>query len=158
MSLCKIFVIGAIIISSALISCGGGGEAKKPETVPESSQKVEEQNPMNNKGIGPISSVVLDPKIDEKMAAAGSKIYQEKCTSCHKPTEKYIGPSPLGVLERRSPEWVMNMILNPEEMVKKDPIAKALIRQFASPMANQHLTEQEARNVLEYFRTLKESK
>ena len=51
--------------------------------------------------------------------------------------------------------WVMNMILAPDKMVKEDPIAKKLLQEFnGSPMANQNLTEDEARAVLEYFRTL----
>ena len=50
----------------------------------------------------------------------------------------------------------MNMILNPEQMVKEDPLAKELLIEFnGSPMANQGLTEEDARAVLEYFRTLK---
>jgi hypothetical protein len=49
----------------------------------------------------------------------------------------------------------MNMILNPEEMVNKDPIAKELLDRYLSPMADQNLTEEEARKVLEYFRTIK---
>lgn len=151
----KIFVIG-IILSLYLVSCGG--EEPKPDTsVPQvAKEEPKTVNFMDNKGIGPIKELKLDATIDEKMAAAGKQVYQEKCTSCHKEYEKYIGPAPLGILERRSPEWIMNMILNPEVMIQNDPIAKDLIRQFASPMANQHLTEQEARNVLEYFRTLKE--
>jgi hypothetical protein len=49
----------------------------------------------------------------------------------------------------------MNMILNPEEMIQKDPIAKKLlVESNLAPMANQHLTEAEARKILEYFRTL----
>jgi len=48
----------------------------------------------------------------------------------------------------------MNMILNPEEMIQKDPIAKQLlIDSNGAPMANQNLTEDEARSILEYFRT-----
>ena len=48
------------------------------------------------------------------------------------------------------------MILNPEEMVKNDPLAKDLLIEFnGSPMANQNLTQEEARAVLEYLRTLK---
>ena len=47
------------------------------------------------------------------------------------------------------------MILDPEGMVKNDPLAKKLLMEFnGSPMANQSLTEEETRNVLEYFRTL----
>ena len=45
--------------------------------------------------------------------------------------------------------------LNPEEMVNNDPIAKKLLVEFnGAPMANQNLTEDEARAVVEYFRTL----
>jgi cytochrome c len=80
-----------------------------------------------------------------------------KCMACHNPTKKFIGPTPLGVLDRRAPEWVMNMILDPEGMVKNDPVAKQLLIEYNGvPMANQSLTEEEARSILEYFRTLKE--
>ena len=30
----------------------------------------------------------------------------------------------------RTPEWIMNMILNPTEMVEKDPLAKELLVEF----------------------------
>jgi hypothetical protein len=41
-------------------------------------------------------------------------------------------------------------------MVEKNPIArKLLIAHNGSPMANQNLTEEQARAVVEYFRTLK---
>ena len=108
-----------------------------------------------NKGIGPVKSVTLEAAIDQTMADAGAQIYKSKCTSCHKPDRRFIGPAPKGIFERRTPEWIMNMILNPEVMVKEDPIAKQLLTDFnLSPMANQNLTEDEARKVLEYFRTL----
>ena len=89
------------------------------------------------------------------MAQKGKAIYEAKCTACHKAEKQFIGPAPKGILKRRTPEWIMNMILNPEGMVAEDPIAKQLLIKFnGSPMANQNLTEDEARKVLEYFRTL----
>jgi hypothetical protein len=49
----------------------------------------------------------------------------------------------------------MNMILNPEEMLQKDPLAKALFMEFNGQlMTDQQLTVDEARAILEYFRTL----
>ena len=48
----------------------------------------------------------------------------------------------------------MNMILNPEEMVEKDPVARELLTRYLAPMANQNLTREEARKILEFFRTL----
>ena len=111
---------------------------------------------LNNKGIGPIKSVTLEAEINSAMALKGEEVYKAKCTACYKIGKKFIGPPPNGIFERRSPEWIMNMILNPEEMVQKDPIAKQLLIEFnGSPMANQSLTEEEARSILEYFRTLK---
>lgn len=109
-----------------------------------------------NKGVGPVSSVTLNEPIDEEMVIQGENIFTNKCSACHKPNKKYIGPAMAGILDRRTPEWTMNMILNPMEMVQQDPIAKELLMEYnGTPMANQNLTEEEARAVLEYFRTLK---
>ena len=140
-----------------MTACGGGGQegGEAPAEAPQSMVKKAEADPMENTGIGPISELSLPEEIDQEMAAKGAEIYQLKCTACHKPDVKFIGPPPVGVFERRNPAWVMNMILNPEQMVKEDPIAKKLLMEFnGSPMANQNLTQEEARAVLEYFRTL----
>ena len=68
---------------------------------------------------------------------------------------KLIGPAMKGIYERRSPEWVMNMLLNPAEMLKKDPIAIALLKEYNNiMMLNQNLTNDEARSISEYLRTL----
>ena len=49
----------------------------------------------------------------------------------------------------------MNMLLNPTEMLEKDPIAKALLEEYNNMiMTNQNLSEQEAREIAEYLRTL----
>jgi cytochrome c len=145
-----------LLLLASVIGCGGdtstaaGGDKPKPK-----SMVADEPNPLENKGIGPVTSIELGATVDEALATQGKEVYNKMCTACHKPTEKFIGPAPVGILERRSPEWIMNMILNPEQMVKEDPIAKKLLMEFnGSPMANQNLTQDEARAVLEYFRTL----
>jgi mono/diheme cytochrome c family protein len=128
-------------------------ETKKAEPV--SSVKASERIDLTNKGIGPIKSISLSEEIDPALVAQGQEVYNKMCTACHKPNEKFIGPPPAGVLERRTPEWVMNMILNPEVMIVQDPLAKDLLMEFnGAPMANQNLTEDQARAILEYFRTL----
>jgi mono/diheme cytochrome c family protein len=165
----KSLKILAVLAVSLLISCGGKEDKKKEgfsydkketteqkvatktETGIPASQKID----LTNKGIGPIKSLTLASEIDQVMATHGADVYKKMCMACHRVDKKFIGPAPTGVLERRTPEWVMNMILNPEEMVQKDPLAKELLIEFnGSPMANQNLTEEEARAVLEYFRTL----
>ena len=145
------------IIILILCRCGGSPESTTTDDPPKSMVQEEtasSTDPMENKGIGPVSEITLGP-LDQTMVEEGQKIYQELCTACHKPTEKFIGPAALGIMGRRSPEWIMNMILNPEEMVRVDPIAKQLLVEYnMAPMANQNLTEEQARKVLEYFRTL----
>ena len=111
---------------------------------------------LSNKGVGPITAVTLDSEIEEAIAKKGEEVYNQMCLACHRVGKKFIGPAPNGILERRSPEWVMNMILNPEGMVKEDALARDLLQEFnGAPMANQGLTEEQARSVLEFFRTLK---
>lgn len=153
-----------------LVSCGGKEEKKNDgiqigqqpaptetpkEVATESTTKPSETIDLTNKGIGPIKNVELGETIDQAMAAKGAEIFKMNCTACHKADKKFIGPAPTGILERRTPEWVMNMIMNPEEMTKSDPLAHALLLEFnGSPMANQHMTEEQTRQILEYFRTL----
>lgn len=160
-----------ILFAAVLIGCGGKEEKKKeegpsfkkkPKTEKTTTTKKAEKVPasktidLTNKGIGPIKSVTLGAEVDQKMASHGADVFKKMCTACHRPDKKFIGPAPKNILERRAPEWVMNMILNPEEMTQKDPLAKALLIEFnGSPMANQGLSEEDARAVLEYFRTLK---
>ncbi|WP_339807997.1 cytochrome c [Olleya marilimosa] len=158
----------SILLITIFISCGGKEEKKKegfsyekkettektsapkPEVLP-ASKKID----LANKGIGPIKSVTLAPDVDQSMATHGEDVFKNMCTACHRTNKKFIGPPPTGILKRRTPEWIMNMILNPEQMVKEDPLAKELLMEFnGSPMANQGLSEKDARAVLEYFRTL----
>ncbi|MGB5437701.1 MAG: cytochrome c [Maribacter sp.] len=164
------FKSSVLLISLLMLSCGGKEEKKKEgfsvkqqkpatekavETPATSGEKASERIDLTSKGVGPIKSVTLNETIDDAMAVKGKEVYDQMCLACHRIGKKFIGPPPNGVLERRTPEWVMNMILNPEQMVKEDPLAKELLVEFnGSPMANQGLTEEQARAVLEYFRTL----
>jgi cytochrome c len=156
-----------LILSLAIVSCGGEEKKEEKEKVqlkkqtttkkvePATNTKASETIDLTNKGVGPIKSLALPAEIDQAMATRGKDVYDRMCTACHRADKKFIGPAPTGLLKRRSPEWIMNMILDPEGMVKNDPLAKALLIEFnGSPMANQNLTEDEARAVLEYFRTL----
>lgn len=150
-----------LIVLSVLffISCGGNDKKKDGSAADTNNQEVTDEpvsltDPMKNKGIGPVKNVTLSPDIDQDLAEEGKKIYDQMCSACHKPDKRFIGPAPKNILDRRTPEWVMNMILNPEVMVKEDPIAKELLAEYLSPMSNQNLTEEEARAILEYFRTL----
>lgn len=151
-----------------MISCGGEEKKKESTKVKIKSQTTEkkadtkkvttkpsETIDLVSKGVGPIKSLTLPAEIDQAMVTKGADIYKKMCTACHKPDKKFIGPAPKGIMARRTPEWIMNMILDPEGMIKNDDLAKKLLMEFnGAPMANQNLTEEDARAVLEYFRTL----
>lgn len=161
----KGLIIFTVLGLTLLMGCGDGEKKEASPYGKKTEQKVETKTvdatpasvrvDLTNKGIGPIKSVTLGAEIDTEMAALGEGVFNMNCTACHKADKKFIGPAPKGILERRTPEWVMNMILNPEEMTQKDPLANDLLVEFnGSPMANQNMTEEQTRQILEYFRTL----
>ena len=142
-----------------LSSCGGSdsdNETSNNGTDPDKEVPPVEavsNDPMDNKGVGQITSIDLGD-VDDALATEGKAQFDLNCTACHKIGKRYIGPDLMGITDRRSPEWIMNMILDPEKMVAEDPIAKGLLGEFVSPMANQNLTVDQSRAILEYFRTL----
>ena len=149
-----LLISGILSVTMMMISCGGNETSSKEKATKEEPKEATVSQALS-KGIGPVTSLTLAAEVNTEMAAKGDEIFKAKCSACDKIEKKFIGPSPKGVLERRSPEWIMNMILNPEEMVANDPTAKRLLMEFnGAPMANQNLSEEEARSVLEYFRTI----
>ncbi|CAN0576907.1 unnamed protein product [Ectocarpus sp. 12 AP-2014] len=152
-----------VALSALMVSCGEKKEEKKEGFEMNRAKKevkkeaVSEAVPvdMDNKGVGPFTSVSFDNEINTEMASAGEAKFQAICTACHMAEQRMIGPALKGVYDRRSPEWVMNMIINPDRMLKEDPIAKALLKEYNNAiMLNQNLSEEETRNVAEYLRTL----
>lgn len=154
----KIYSLIALALLLTAIGCKNGGNNQtqtQQESTTTANVEVENTDPLKNKGIGPVKEVHLDEQINENLANQGAQLFIDKCSACHKPDKKFIGPAPKDILKRRTPEWVMNMILNPENMIQQDPIAKQLLKEAnGAPMANQGLTQEQARAVLEYFRTL----
>ncbi len=108
----------------------------------------------NSFGVGPIQSKIELGPLDNALAQKGEIIFNEKCTACHKLEERYVGPPIKDVTKRRSPEWIMNMILEPIKMTQEDPIAKELLAQYLTQMTNQNISIEEARAILEYFRKI----
>ena len=147
----KLLLITLIILASSWVGCGGSDSQTADNSSANNTSiydEPEEVDPMENIGIGPVSEIFLSDEIEQDKAERGSVIFKAKCSACHKTDTKFIGPAPKGILERRTPEWTMNMILNPDEMVQKDPIARALLMEYSAPMANQSLSLEEARDIL----------
>lgn len=147
-----IFAALAVLFLSA---CGGG----EPEQESGNSEQTNEQGLTEfelEHGIGPVKEVVELGEFDPELAAQGKEVYEAKCTACHKPNERYIGPASDEILDRRSPAYIMNMIMNPDEMTKKHPEGIKMMQEFMAPMPYQNVTVEQARAIVEYFRTLDE--
>ncbi len=103
-------------------------------------------------GIGPVTAEVTLGAFDHELAEEGQELFATKCSACHKLGERYVGPALGDVLQRRTPTYVLNMMLNPQEMYEKHPVAKQLLAEYLSFMPNQGLTQEQARAVVEYLR------
>lgn len=140
-----------------LIACGEAGDAQLERNASKNNESVKsaaEGTATNDGlGVGPIKSVTLGD-LNKAMATEGETIFTNNCAACHKMDKRFVGPALAGVTERRKPEWIMNMIMNPEQMVKEDPVAKELLAEYLAPMANQNITEDQARKLVEYFRQI----
>jgi hypothetical protein len=137
-------------------TAGCGSEPKaapKTEPAPSTAQPAGDLSPFElEHGIGPVKEAVVLGPPDAGLAATGKTAFEGKCTACHKLGEKYVGPALGEVTTRRSPTFIMNMILNPMEMVERHPVGKALLAEHMTFMANQAVTVEEARAIVEYLR------
>lgn len=163
-------IVPTYLLTLILIGCGGKTEKKedgfsvnrkktteKVEETPAPTNEVpaSKRITLDNKGVGQIKDVTLEPEINQELVNTGSELFKTNCTACHKTDKRFIGPKMQGILERRSPEWVMNMILDPKLMTEEDQCAKDLLVEFnGAAMANQNLTVEQSRALVEFFRTL----
>lgn len=149
-----LFAISAFI-SFLAIRCSSDTQMKKPDNKMTSGNKdtVVISQGVNSKGIGRFKEIKLTHPLDEKMITSGEIIYNAKCFACHKLTnEKLVGPGWKGVTDRRAPEWIMNFITNTQVMLDKDLLAQSEMVTCVVRMPNQDLTDEQARQMLEFMR------
>ncbi len=91
---------------------------------------------------------------DAAKAELGEKLFATKgCTACHAIGKKLTGPDLKGVTERRTALWMQHQIMEPDVMTKTDPISHQLMVDNKNlQMLNLHLTQDEAMNLIEYFK------
>ena len=144
-----------LLVLPLLTSTGCGGETN--------SDKKQAANKLNTSdlpdwefenGFGPVKKKLYLLPLDKAIAAEGQKIFESKCAACHKLDEKYVGPAQRNVLRRVTPEFLMNMVLNPEENIEKHPHTKKMLAEYMQKMTNQNIDLEGARKLLEYFRLL----
>lgn len=154
----KLIVI--VFVTMVFVWACGGNENETPANDNSAfKQKAAERFGITvfelDNGIGPIKEKLnLPDQIDQIKVKSGEEVFTLKCTQCHKLDERYTGPALGDVTVRRSPEYILNMIMNPEEMTKRHPEAKKMLATYANQMTFQNVTQDDARNILEYLRSV----
>ncbi|MDH7463276.1 cytochrome c [Chitinophagaceae bacterium 26-R-25] len=151
----KTFVYVAFSVALLAAACGGNNQSASKDNTAASDEKKASENPSYDpkRGEGKFTHVDVAATLDPKMADEGEKVYQLKCSSCHKTTdEKLVGPGWKAVTSRHTAEWIMNFVTNTDEMLNKDPKAQAQLEICLVRMPNQNLSDDDARHVYEFMR------
>jgi mono/diheme cytochrome c family protein len=85
-------------------------------------------------------------------AAKGQSTFDSKCALCHSlGAGDKIGPDLKGVTRRRPDQWLTWWLLETDRMQKSDPVAKALLEKYKTPMPNLGLKAAEVRELLKFL-------
>lgn len=149
----KIFFI--LIAGTLLYACSSGSGNSSADTKDTTATTAANGNPSYDphRGEGKFTKVEIGATLDASKADAGKKIFDVKCSACHKlTTEKLVGPGWSGITKKFAPEWIMNFITNPDAMIDKDPELQSQLEICLVRMPNQNLSDEDARNILEFMR------
>jgi mono/diheme cytochrome c family protein len=126
--------------------CGGGDRIADQSKAPAAAADPS-ASPLNE---GPKAAATI--QVNPGLADFGAKAFEKRaCGTCHAIGERKQGPDLTGVAYRRTEAWMTKQILDPEWMVKNDPLARKLMAEYALQMANQHVPEQEVKAILHYL-------
>ncbi|MBU1658952.1 Sec-dependent nitrous-oxide reductase [bacterium] len=92
-------------------------------------------------------------------ASSGERAFNEGgCSGCHVIGKVSSGPDLTGALQRHenAEKWVRNFIMEPEKMYD-DPYVKSMIDYFNLKMPNQHMSEKETKDIIEYLKWIDEN-
>lgn len=151
--------LGTLLVMTLLAACGerSGGAGNAAASAPSAAAPAANAGGLTDygfkNGIGPITTEVVLGAPDHGSAEKGEKLFEQKCSACHKMHEKYVGPPLGGIVQKVGPTFVMNMALNPEGMYTRHPDVKKLLGEYMTQMPNQQLTPEDARAIVEYLRS-----
>ena len=160
----KLFIFFPLVLSLAILAVSCGGSENKSSSNSETTEASSDtgattaassENPPYDphRGEGKFKDVQVSDKLNKEEAEAGEKIYELKCSSCHKLTdERLVGPGWKGVTTRHTPTWIMNFVTNTDDMLDKDPKAQASLEICMVRMPNQNLSDDAARGIYEFMR------
>ena len=148
----------AMVAICMMAACGGGDAASSgPPGAPTLEKETSSSEAASSSGKAKLLTAadITLGDIDNGMAEKGKTTYDVKCQACHSMGEnRVVGPGWKGIATRRKPEWIMNRIVNTDAMLAEDPEALRQLEQCLVRMPNQNLSMEEARQILEFMRTL----
>lgn len=96
----------------------------------------------------PATAAPTDPS-----AAQGKLNFETKCLACHSIAGgDKLGPDLHRVTQRRDETWLQRWMKDPEGMAQTDPIGKEMLAKYKLPMPNQHLSDDEIKTYIAYFK------
>lgn len=135
----------AIVLPLVFAACGGGdqeGEAGEWEL---------------DHGYGPITETVDIGALNIELATQGMEYFNSYCMACHAMGTTLVGPNLANTANQRTPEFVMNYMLNPQENRENHPIGQELDDQFPGFMTPTGINQEQARAIFEYLRYYSEN-
>lgn len=147
-----------IVFLLGLVACGGGSPSPSADVVatpavatPVAAAPAAEVGPD-----GPADIVIAEFEVgdDADDIAKGKATFDAKgCGACHAFGSVLVGPDMIGLGERRTDKWIAKQILHPDEMTKKDPVAKALLGKHMVQMPNQGVSADEIGDLIAYLKS-----
>lgn len=140
----KMSTILLAVFMAMLVSCQGNEEEESETEIGKTKQEVIHEE----------EEAKAPPPINHELAEKGEELFKTKgCIACHTiGGGRLTGPDLTGVTERRELKWIENMILNPDQMLEKDPIARELLATYMVKMTNQKVKPEEAQAIIMYLR------
>lgn len=145
----------AASLTAILLLIGLTGCSSEPETEAEREARWQQGKFTSwelEHGIGPITEAIELASVSQERVAKGENIYIAKCATCHYLDDRKTGPPLRDITKRRSPEYVLNQILNAEQMGKLHPDGRKLVAQYAQYMTIQGVTREDAMALLDFLR------
>lgn len=150
-----------LILTLGLVACGGGSNEPAPTATSSTpAAPTAPAAPAAAENVGPDGPADLTvPEIasiptDAAVIKEGEGVWNAKgCGGCHQFGSKLVGPDLVGLTQRRSLPWISKMIQHPDEMLKRDPVAKDLFKTHMTPMPKQGVTDEELPKLLAYMKS-----
>lgn len=151
----KIIITQIFLMEFLIFGCGENEEIEikrnKNKQISEAKKYGLTQFEYEN-GTGPIKNKITFNAIDNEKVKLGRRLYNNKCKSCHKLSKRFVAPPLLEAVKIRTPEFILNMILNPEEMVKRHPEMMKQFAVYAKVMTDYSFDTEQAMSLLHYLK------